>query len=321
MAFSRSPHKMVDNAKNSTPIAIMSSNQEILTYSGFVSILGRPNVGKSSFLNTILDFPLVAVSRKPHTTRKKFLGIITEKQHQIIFLDTPGFHKANHKMGQMMNKAVKHSLHDSDLILCFVDASRKFGKEDQMVCSLLKEVDKPYFLILNKIDLCSKEQIQEIKNLYLKSIPSPKKIIHTSCKKNQGIDKLTNSIKKELPQSPFFYPKDQITDIYTREIAQEIIREKATKLLEKEVPHSIAVKIDSWQEKQKQLTIKATIFLERQGQKAILIGEQGKIINKIIKYAREDINKIVKKFVHLKTIIKIKKNWQNNKSFLKEINL
>ena len=285
---------------------------------GFVTIVGRPNVGKSTFLNQVLEYHLSAVSTRPNTTRKRWLGILSDDQSQIIFADTPGVHESKNKMHEAMAKTIKNSISRNDLVLAICDATREFGDEDSMVCEALAESEKPAILAVNKVDEASKEQIDKIKKLYLTNLSEGTKSFEISASKNQNVDGLIQAIRESLPKGPFLYPKDQVADAFVRDIAEEIIRESANELIFHEIPHSLAVKIEKWQETDKKIKVSAVIYVERSNQKAIVIGEGGKMIKQITKNSREKLHEDLEKFIDLKLFVKTAPDWQNKVSFLKD---
>lgn len=284
---------------------------------GFVTIVGRPNVGKSTFLNQVLNYHLAAVSSRPNTTRKRWLGILSDDESQIIFADTPGVHESKNKMQEAMAKTIKNSISRNDLVLSICDASREFGDEDTMVCEALAECGKPVVFAVNKVDKASKTEIKKIKESYLSYLGKHTPVVEISAENNLGLDELLNTIKKELPEGPFLYPQDQVADAFLRDIAEEIIRESANELVFHEIPHSLAVKVEKWQENEKKIKVSAVLYVERSNQKAIVIGEGGKMINQITKAAREKLHKDLEKFIDLKLFVKTSPDWQNKDSFLK----
>ena len=289
---------------------------------GFIAIVGRPNVGKSSLLNKILNFHLAPVSSRPHTTRKNCLGIYSDEKTQIVFLDTPGIHKMlNNEMNKTMHKNINRSLQEADHILCMMDSSREFGNEDKLICELLENKQSNTSIVYNKIDICSIEEINKHKEEVEMLLPSVKHHFMISCHKEIDLDTLTSHLQKQMPEGNFFFPPNEITNIFTRNIAEELIRETANDFLSNEIPHSLAIIINSWNESAKNIKINCIFYLERRGQQAIVIGSEGNNINKIIKIAREKINVITQKFIHLKVQIKIKPKWKDNKNFLKSLGL
>ena len=285
---------------------------------GFVTIVGRPNVGKSTFLNQVLKYHLAAVSSRPNTTRKRWLGILSDDESQIIFADTPGVHESKNKMHEAMAKTIKNSISRNDLVLAICDATREFGEEDTMVCEALQESEKPVILAVNKVDKASRNALKKIKEQYLSYLGEETVVHEISASQNINVEALIDSIKSALPKGPFLYPKDQVADAFLRDIAEEIIRESANELIFHEIPHSLAVKIEKWNENDKKVKVSAAIYVERESQKAIVIGEGGKMIREITKSAREKLHKDLEKFIDLKLFVKTSPDWQNKVSFLKD---
>lgn len=295
-----------------------SMNTEV-GHVGFVTIVGRPNVGKSTFLNQVLKYHLAAVSSRPNTTRKRWLGILSDEKSQIIFADTPGVHETKNKMHEAMAKTIKNSISRNDLVLAICDASREFGEEDSMVCEALQEADKPVILAVNKVDKASKTELKKIKEMYLSHLGKDTIVHEISASENINVDDLLSSIKSSLPEGPFLYPKDQVADAFLRDIAEEIIRESANEIIFHEIPHSLAVKIDKWNENDKKIKVSATLYVERDGQKAIVIGEGGRMIKEITKSAREKLHEDLEKFIDLRLFVKTSPDWQNKVNFLKDL--
>ncbi|MCM8535360.1 MAG: GTPase Era [Lentisphaeraceae bacterium] len=285
---------------------------------GYVTIVGRPNVGKSTFLNQVLGYHLAAVSIRPNTTRKRWLGILSDDNSQIIFADTPGMHECKNKMHEAMEKTIKTSISKNDLVLCICDSYREFGEEDEMVASSLADCGKPVVLAVNKTDIAKKADVAEIKKKYLEHLGDVP-VFEISAIKGENTEALLKQISDLLPQGPFMYPKDQVADAFMRDIAEEIIREAANELIFDEIPHALAVKIDKWQEGPKKLKIHATIYVERETQKAIVIGVQGGMVNKIKKSACEKLREDIEKFIDLKLYVKTAPDWQNKGGFLKDL--
>lgn len=284
---------------------------------GFVTILGRPNVGKSTFLNKALGYHLTAVSTRPNTTRKKWLGILSDETSQIIFADTPGVHNSKNKMQLAMAGSIKSNIDGNDLIMCICDATRAFGDEDRRVAEIAKESSKPVVLAINKVDTALPDQIAAMTKSYLDVIGQAS-VFEISSKEGTGLEELIECLRSMLPEGPFLFPDDQLTDVIERDIAEEIIREAANELVYQEVPQALTVKIDSWNENEKKIRIVATLFVERNAQKAIIIGEKGSMSKRIIKSAREKLRVDLNKFIDVKLSVKVAPDWQNKKAFLKE---
>ena len=283
---------------------------------GFVTILGRPNVGKSTFINKALGYHLTAVSTRPNTTRKRWLGILSDKESQIIFSDTPGVHFAKNRMHEAMANTVIGEVNGGDAILCLCDATREFGDEDRRVAQLVRGAEKPVVLVINKMDTASEVQAVSIAESF-QAIMGDVSVFRISAMTGEGIDSLLDHFRQTLPEGPFLFPDDQLTDVIEREISEEVIREAANELMRQELPQEMVVKIDDWAENEKKIKIAATIYVERDSQKAIVIGEKGQMVNRVIKSAREKLRFDLGKFVDLKLSVKVAPDWQNKKCFLR----
>lgn len=286
---------------------------------GFVAVMGRPNVGKSTLMNTLLGQKVAAVSPRPQTTRRRQLGILTLNKLQAIFIDTPGIHIARYKLGAIMNETAAEALEESDLILFVVDASEKPGEEDQILAGLLRKikVTVPVILVLNKADLLNADAIAERSEQYLELAPGAF-AIPVSAASGDNIPFLLEEIAARLPKNEPFYPEDQITDFYEREIAADLIREAALIELRDEIPHGISVRIDEFTERPDgSAYIAATIFVERESHKGIVIGQGGSMLKTIGSAARQEIERMNERKVFLQIRVKIRKNWRNDPSSLK----
>jgi GTP-binding protein Era len=287
--------------------------------SGFIAVMGRPNVGKSTLLNCLLKQTIAAVSPKPQTTRLQQLGILTIPEAQVIFIDTPGLHNPQHKLGEHMNNDAMHALDDVDLALLIVDGEVSPTPEDSLFGEKLASLKKPppVIKVLNKVDKVSSQELEDRIDLY-QNIEPDARIIPISAVTGKNLDLLLEEIIRFLPEGPMLYPEDQITDLYEREIAADLIRASAMNLLQKELPHVIAVRMDEYKERgDKGAYIEATIFVERDSQKGILIGEGGVMIKKIGSAARKEIELMSARKVFLKLRVKTKKNWRNNEDTLR----
>jgi GTP-binding protein Era len=286
---------------------------------GFVSVVGRPNVGKSTLINAIIGQKIAAVSPRPQTTRKQQLGILTQDNAQIIFTDTPGIHQAKHKLGQFMNDEAVHSLEDSDIILFVTDVSVVPQGEDLIIADILEKVDDriPIVMVLNKVDLVEeKELLNQIENY--NGLLQQVEVISVSASELKNLPELASRIIELLPENPPFYPEDQVTDFYERDIAADLIRETALIILRDEIPHGIAVRIDEFTERgDTGAYIEATLFVERDSQKGIVIGEGGKMIKRISTAAREEIERMSNRKVFLRLRVKVRKNWRNDENTLR----
>ncbi|MDQ0213914.1 GTP-binding protein Era [Oikeobacillus pervagus] len=287
--------------------------------SGFISIIGRPNVGKSTFLNQVIGQKIAIMSDKPQTTRNKVQGVYTTNQSQLIFIDTPGIHKPKHKLGDFMMKVAMNTLKEVDLVLFMVNVTEGYGRGDEFIIEKLKGIKTPVFLVLNKIDAIHPDQllpmIEQYKNLY-----DFKEIIPISALEGNNIDQLLKEITEYMPEGPQYYPADQVTDHPERFIISELIREKALHLTKEEVPHSLAVTIDKIDHRNNQdlVHVMATIIVERDSQKGIVIGKQGRMLKEIGKRARVDIENLLGTKIFLELWVKVQKDWRNKAIHLRD---
>ncbi len=288
--------------------------------SGFVSIIGRPNVGKSTLLNNFLGMKLAIVSPRAQTTRNRIQGIYTTETEQIIFIDTPGIHKPKNELGTVMNEFAYSALDGTDIILMLVDASSEIGDGDKFIIEQLKKVKIPVILVLNKVDLVEDEMILKANIDSYKGAYNFAGGITISATEGFNIDKLKEMLVSRLEVGPMYYPEDQILDLPERFVVAEIIREKVLLKTKEEIPHSVAVTIESFKEKNKGnlVEINATIIVERPSQKMIIIGKGGQMIKSIGTDARRDIVKFLNQKVYLELFVKVEPNWRNNKKYLKE---
>ncbi|MEW4148899.1 GTPase Era [Bacillus thuringiensis] len=287
--------------------------------SGFVSIIGRPNVGKSTFLNRIIGQKIAIMSDKPQTTRNKIQGVYTENEAQVIFIDTPGIHKPKHKLGDFMVKMAQTTLKEVDIVLFMVNAVEGFGRGEEFIIEKLKETKQPVFLVINKIDQLHPEQLLELIDQYRK-LHEFAEIVPISALDGNNVDALIGTIKKYLPEGPQYYPENQVTDHPERFIIAELIREKVLHLTREEVPHSVAVVIDAIQKREGgAVYINATIVVERASQKGIIIGKQGKMLKEVGKRARFDIEALLGSKVFLEVWVKVQKDWRNKMSQLRDL--
>jgi GTP-binding protein Era len=290
----------------------MNSKQEYR--SGFIAVMGRPNVGKSTLLNRLLNQKIAAVSPKPQTTRLQQFGILSLPDAQLIFIDTPGLHHPQHKLGEFMNQDARLALEDADSALVVFDSSFPPSEEDHLFGKIIKEVkNQPaVFLALNKIDKVTSTELKERKDRYQALLPEAE-LIPVSAITGENVDLLLAALKDSLPEGPQLYPEDQITDLYERDIAADMIRAASMLHLHRELPHVIAVRIDEYNERKTHgAYIEATIFVERDSQKGIIIGEGGKMIKRIGSTARKEIEAMSGRKVFLKLRVKVKKNWRND---------
>lgn len=285
--------------------------------SGFVSIVGRPNVGKSTLLNHILKTKLAITSSTAQTTRNTIQGIYTDDEAQIIFMDTPGIHKPQDGLGSFMNTNALNSIYGVDIVLLLAPANEKIGRGDRFIVSRLKEADGPVYLLLNKIDLLSKDELIQKLNEW-KEMFDFKEIIPISALNGDNVEHLMDTIKSDLKEGVMYYPKDHITDHQERFIMAEFIREKILYFTHEEVPHSVAIVIESMTEDEDGVHVMAAIVVDRPSQKAIIIGKQGSMIKKIKQNARREMKRFLQTPVTLELFVKVEKNWRNKQKYLRE---
>ncbi len=287
--------------------------------SGFVAVIGRPNVGKSTLLNKILKQKVAAVSAKPQMTRKQQLGIMTTDAMQIIFIDTPGMHIAHHKLGDYMNQVAEMALNDADVLIWIVDATFLPTQEDKLIADRIMAMTSrpPVLLVLNKIDLVEKDLLESRERYYGELVPDMQ-IFHISAELDLGIDALLAAVVANLPEGEAYYNEDQVTDLYERDIAIELIREAVLNHLSEEVPHAVGVRLDEYKDRgEDKAYLMATLFVERESQKGIVIGKQGSMIRAIGTAARQEIEALTGRQVFLDLRVKVHKNWRNNPDALK----
>ncbi|MGA2904744.1 MAG: GTPase Era [Candidatus Korobacteraceae bacterium] len=291
--------------------------------SGFVSIIGRPNAGKSTLLNALVGEKLAIVTRKPQTTRNRIQGILNidrkEKRPagQIVLVDTPGVHKPVNSLNRRMMKEVYDALEGCDLLLLIVDATAKFGTGDKFVLDIIKQSGQRCFLLLNKIDALDKQKLLPLIAEY-ESLHDFAEVIPISALKRDGLDMLLNSVVKALPEGPRYFPKDQLTDQPERFLVAELIREQVLLATEQEVPYATTVLIEQYEEGERLTRVSAAIYCERQGQKAILIGKQGATLKKIGTAARLQIEKLLNTKVFLELFVKVQAGWRDSRQFIEE---
>jgi GTPase len=286
--------------------------------SGFVNIIGRPNVGKSTLMNALVGERMSIITNKPQTTRHRIIGIVSEEDYQIVFSDTPGIIKdPAYKMQQAMNSFVEGSFEDADIMLFLTDPLEKYGEDDPII-EKLKSVEVPIFLVLNKVDLSKPEKLLPLIQLWNKRLPFAETFPISALKK-QNTNELLKYIIKYLPEGPVYYPKDQLTDKSERFFVSEIIREKILMRYKQEIPYSCEVIVESYKEDNERdlIRIRANIIVSRKTQKSILIGKGGEKIRSLGIDARKDIEKFVEKQVHLELFVKVKENWRDDDEMLK----
>ena len=298
--------------------------------SGFVAVLGKPNVGKSTLLNAILGQKIAIVSKKPQTTRTRILGILTQPDSQAIFIDTPGIHKPNHRLGQTMVKTAVRAIPDADVIVFLVDALDMPDGADRYIAQLISErgESRPVIIVLNKMDRLPADRIKEHTEAYWALAPTPAggtppepwEWMMISAAEGRNLDKLVEQIVAKLPEGPRYYPPDQVTDQQERDIAAELIREQVLRHLRQEVPHAVAVIIDEYKERSATLDyIAATIVVEKESQKGILIGKGGHTLRQIGADARHEIQRLVDKQVFLELQVKVRRNWREDERELRRM--
>lgn len=284
--------------------------------SGFAAIIGMPNVGKSTLLNALAGQKIAIISDKPQTTRNKILAIYTTQTEQIIFTDTPGIHKPHNKLGEFMVNAATETMKDTDVLIFVVDATKKIQETERKIAGSISKTGLPCILAINKVDLVKKEELLPLIADY-SNLCEFEAIIPMSAKNNDGIEVLIDEIRNHIPEGPEFYDEDMVTDQPEKQIAAEIIREKLLWLLDKEVPHGIAIEITKMQEKENITNIYATIYCEKSTHKGIIIGKNGEMLKKIGTMARQDIQKMLDKKVYLELWVKIKNDWRNSDFLIK----
>lgn len=286
--------------------------------SGFVALIGRPNVGKSTLLNFLVGQKVAIMSPQPQTTRNKISGIYTDDQEQIVFIDTPGIHKPKNKLDDFMDKSSYSTLDEVDVVLFMVEPEPA-GKGDQYIAELLKKIKKPVFLVINKIDKVHPDKLLSIIDSY-KNLGDFAEIVPISASQGNNVSELIKTIAKYLPEGPQFYDADQLTDRPEYFIVAELIREQVLKLTHEEVPHATAVVVDRMRDHEGgKLQIEATIYVERPGQKGIIIGKKGQMLKQIGIAARQEIEALLGEKVNLRLWVKVQKNWRSDPAFLKSI--
>lgn len=280
--------------------------------SGFVAIVGRPNVGKSTFMNRVIGEKIAIMSDKAQTTRNKIQGVMTDKESQIVFIDTPGIHKPKHKLGDYMVNVAENSLNEVDAVLFMINAEEGYGRGDQFIIDRLQRVNQPVYLIINKIDKVHPDQLLPLIEQYKEKLDF-EEIIPISALEGNNVEHLVGVLKQQLPEGPQFYPEDQITDHPERFVISEFIREKVLHLTREEIPHSIAVVIEGIEprEDSNAVYIQAAIIVERKSQKGIIIGKQGSMLKEIGMRARKDIESLLGSKVYLELWVKVQKDWRN----------
>ncbi len=284
--------------------------------SGFVTLIGRPNVGKSTLMNYLVGQKIAITSKKPQTTRNRIQTVLTTEKGQIVFVDTPGIHKAKNKLGEYMVNVARQTLNEVDVILWLVEPTTFIGAGEQHIIERLKKVNTPVILVINKIDSVKKEEILKAIAAYKDQMEFAE-IVPVSARSGENTGELLKTVMKYLPYGPQYYDEDTVTDQPERQIVAELIREKALHCLEDEIPHGIAVTIESMKRKGKVIHIEATIICERDSHKGIIIGKQGNMLKKIGSTARYEIEKMLECQVNLKLWVKVKKDWRDSEYLMK----
>lgn len=292
----------------------MSENQTFK--SGFAALIGRPNVGKSTLMNRLIGQKIAITSSKPQTTRNRIQTVYTSEEGQIVFLDTPGIHKAKNKLGDYMVNVAEHTVRDVDVVLWLVEPTTYIGAGERHIIELLKKCTTPVILVINKTDTVKKEEVLLFIDTYRKEMEFAE-IVPVSALKGDNTDELISCIMKYLPYGPAFYDEDVITDQPERQIVAELVREKALRCLEDEIPHGIAVAVESMKYRKRIVDIEATIICERESHKGIIIGKQGSMLKRIGTSARMDIEEMLGSQVNLKLWVKVKKDWRDSEFLLK----
>ena len=286
--------------------------------SGFVSLVGRPNVGKSTLMNHFIGEKIAIISNKPQTTRNKITSILTKEHFQCVFIDTPGIHKPKHKLGEYMVKSAENALNEVDVVLMLIEPTERVLEMDKYVIERLKNVKTPVVLVINKIDTIEKQKLLKVIDQY-RQIYDFAEVVPIYAIKGQNTESLLHVIEKYLPEGPQYFPEDMVTDQPERQIVAEIIREKALHLLEDEIPHGIAVEITSMKKRPNKnlVDVEATIYCEKESHKGIIIGKQGSMLKKIGSRARIDAERLLGSPIYLQLWVKVKKDWRDSDFLLK----
>lgn len=286
--------------------------------SGFITLIGRTNVGKSTLMNRLVGEKIAIMSNKPQTTRHRIQCVLTEEDFQAVFIDTPGIHKPKNKLGEYMVKTAQTTLSGVDLILFLVEPSDRVGSGDRQIIERLNHIDTPVILVINKIDSISKEEVGKLIESY-KDLFTFEEIIPISAFTGDNVERLMELIKAQLPEGPQYFPSDMITDQPERQLVAELIREKSLYMLQQEIPHGITVEIDTMKQREDSevIDIEATIICERDSHKGIIIGKRGAMLKEIGSKARYDIERLLGSKVYLQLWVKVKKNWRDSDYLLK----
>lgn len=287
---------------------------------GYVALLGRPNTGKSTLLNTLLNRHLAAVSNKPQTTRKYLLGILTDDDSQLLFLDAPGIHAAKLAIDEAMDESIKRVMEDADVVICMIDPTRPPGAEDLLAATCAEKAGKPTILAVNKVDQANDEQIAENLRFYHEHLPNAPEVRIVALEREKVLP-LLDLLKSMMPEGPFMYDADELTDVYERDIAAELIREVLLTELKQEVPHCVAVTIDTWKERNGRIAVEATLNIERESHKGIILGQGGRMIKHIRQLSQMKISAFCGAKTDLSLFVKVVPDWRKRKQFLKDIKL
>lgn len=288
--------------------------------SGFITIVGRPNVGKSTFMNHVLGQKVAIMSDKPQTTRNKIQGVYTTETAQMIFIDTPGIHKPKHQLGEHMMRVAKRTLRETEVILFVVNATEKKGPGDEFVINMIRDTDTPVILVINKIDLIHPDELPEIIERYTTDFEFSD-VVPISALQGTNTGQLLDVIESHLEEGPMYYPKDRITDHPEHFIVSELIREKILLLTEQEIPHSIGVEVTKMKREidGEKVKVEATIYVERDSQKGMVIGKGGKMLKRVGTLARKDIEALLGDKVYLELWVKVQKDWRNKPQFIRSL--
>lgn len=288
--------------------------------SGFVSIIGRPNVGKSTFMNKVLGQKVAIMSDKPQTTRNKIQGVYTKDKAQMIFIDTPGIHKPKHQLGEHMMKVARNTLRETEVILFIINAAEEIGRGDEFIIDMLKNTKTPIILVLNKIDLIHPDELIKQIKVYKDKLEFSD-VVPISALQGNNIDRLLSVIESHLPEGPMYYPEDRITDHPEHFIVSELIREKALHKLSQELPHAIGVEVLKMKgdDEGGKVKVEALIYVERESQKGMVIGKGGKMLKEIGREARKDIENLLGSKVYLELWVKVQKDWRNKPTFIRSL--
>ena len=294
-----------------------------MTKTAFIAIVGKPNVGKSSLLNRLLGAKIAIVSSKPQTTRTKIMGVLTLDETQLVFTDTPGFHKPHNKLGEHMNTAVGDSIGGTDAALFVVEPSGELDQKELELIQKFRQEKLPVILVINKIDMVKEKKELLSRIISLTKLYDFTAVVPVSAAQGDGVDELIDEMKALCVESPHFFPDDTLTDQPERVLAAEMIREKILRLMDKEVPHGIAVAIEKMHEREGRniLDVEATIYCERETHKGMIIGKNGSMLKNISTYARQDLEKFFDIKVNLHTWVKVKENWRNKEGLIRNFGL